>query len=230
MPQQSGAAGQPAVASPDAQLLKLSELKVRREMLSEQYQEAMQQRGQIGQERMNAQARGEAAMVREYEGVVARLGTRMQEIEASIRKVDAQIDEVMKGPVQEYAVAPTAPADPTAVTVSVPSYPFADLVAQRIEFQRMMVAEGVVLLLFGALLWRFGVARGRRQAVRAEVPRDDTRMQQAIDAIAIEVERLSEGQRFINNLMAGRRPEREALPVQPLPMVEPRDPSWNTPH
>ena len=167
---------------------------------------------------------------REYEGVVARLGARMQEIEASIRKVDAQIDEVMKSPVvaEGEPALPPIPEAPSAFTVSVPSPDF--FAAQRVQYQRMMVAEGAALLLFGALLWRFGVARGRRQAMREAAPRDDTRMQQAVDAIAIEVERLSEGQRFINNLMAGRRPERESLPVQPMPMVEPRDPSWNTPH
>lgn len=47
-------------------------------------------------------------------------------------------------------------------------------------------------------------------------------------AIAIEVERLSEGQRFINNLMATRRPEREALPS--LPGTTPNDGTRITPH
>lgn len=238
MPQQTGAAGAPATpAIPGVAFstLQLEVLQHRRELLSDQYQTAMSERGRVGQERLNAQARGDATMVREYEGVIARTGARMEELERSIQALDRQIDEAMKRPVEADAIAPRAPGEPVTVTVT-PPMPFAEeFVAQRMEFQRMMAIEGVVLLLLAAVMWRFGVARGRRQAVQAEPPRDDTRLQQAVDAIAIEVERLSEGQRFINNVMAGRRPEREGLPAQPmaappLPMAEPRDNAWITPH
>jgi hypothetical protein len=37
------------------------------------------------------------------------------------------------------------------------------------------------------------------------------RIEQAVDAIAIEVERISEGQRFLTRVMAGREPERAGL-------------------
>jgi hypothetical protein len=238
MPQQTGAEGGPAFAGVDAQSLRLRVLQERRELLSDQYQSAMTERGRIGQERLNAQARGDAAMVREYDGVVARIGARMQELEQAVQGMDRQIDDAMKSPIQFEATAPGQPGEPVTVTVMPPPPPdFGTLVAQnealnvqRIEYQRIMVAEGAVLLMLGALLWRFGVARGRRQAARAEPPRDDSKLQQSVDAIAIEVERLSEGQRFINNVMAGRRPEREPLPAQPLPIVEPRDSAWITPH
>lgn len=39
------------------------------------------------------------------------------------------------------------------------------------------------------------------------------RMEQAIDAIALEVERISEGQRFVTNLLAERGQERAAIPA-----------------
>jgi hypothetical protein len=238
MPQQSGGAAAPAIpAIPGVNFsaLQLEVLQHRRELLSDQYQTAMAERGRVGQERLNAQARGDAAMVREYEGVIARTGARMEELERSIQAVDRQIDEAMKRPVEAEAIAPGAPGEPVTVTVT-PPMPFAEeLIAQRQEFQRMMAIEGVVLLLVAAVMWRFGVARGRRQAVRVEPPRDETRLQQAVDAIAIEVERLSESQRFINNVLAGRRPEREGVPAQPLPVsplpkTEPRDSAWITPH
>lgn len=236
MPQQTGAAGGPAIARINAQSVHLNALQERRELLSDQYQNAMAERGRVGQERLNAQARGDAAMVREYEGVVARIGNRMQELERTLADVDRQIDEAMKSPVQVEAIAPGAPGELVAIT---PPVAFdarslvstsQALVAQRVEYQRIMVVEAAALLMLGALLWRLGVARGRRQAVRIEVPRDDTRLQQAVDAIAIEVERLSEGQRFINNILSAKRPEQEALPAQPRPMVEPRDDTWSTPH
>lgn len=234
MPQPAVVAGEPAVPpvpGVNVQSLRLEALQQRREMLADQYQSLMHERGQIGQERLNAQARGDVAMVREYEGVVARIGDRMQQIERSMRAVDAQIDEAMASGVEVELPAPAAPGQPTSITV-LPSFeadPSA-LIAQRVEFQRMMVVEGAVLLVLAGVLWRLGLARGRRQAAAIQPARDQEKLQQSIDAIAIEVERLSEGQRFINNVMAGRRPEREPLPVQKLPVAEPRDPNWITPH
>ena len=235
MPQQT--AGEPAFARINAQM-QLQALHERREMLSSQYQSAMTERGHVGQERMNAQARGDAGMVKEYDGVLERIGKRMQEIERTMAGVDKQIDEAMKAPVQVEAIAPGAGGAAVAIPGPPPmEFDFGSLMhqgealrAQRDEYQQMMIAEGAVLLMLGALLWRFGVARGRRQALRMAAPRDDTKLQQAVDAIAIEVERLSEGQRFVNSVLSGKRPEREALPAQPRPAAEPRDPAWNTPH
>jgi hypothetical protein len=234
MPQQA-VAGEAAIAQINAQM-QLRALHERREMISDQYQNVMAERGHVGQERMNAQARGDAGMVKEYDGVLERVGRRLQELERTLASVDKQIDEAMKAPVLAADVAPGA-GQPISITVPPPFEP--DMVslytsqgealrAQRDEYQRMMIAEGAVLLMLGALLWRFGVARGHRKAMRMQAPRDDAKLQQAVDAIAIEVERLSEGQRFINNVLAAKRPEREALPVQQRP--EPRDPAWNTPH
>ena len=238
MPQQTGDAGGPAVARFNAQSVRLQALQERRELLAEQYQNAMAERGRVGQERLNAQARGDAAMVREYDGVVTRLGDRMQELERAVQRMDRQIDEAMRSPIQLEASAPGQPGEPVTVTVIPPTLPDVGaliaqseaLSAQRVEYQRMMVAEGAVLLMLGALLWRFGVARGRRHAQRAEAPRDDTKLQQAVDAIAIEVERLSEGQRFVNNILSTKRPERDALPVSPRSTSAPGDGSWITPH
>ena len=231
-------AGEADLIRMNSQVSFLNALHARREMLSEQYQNAMTERGHVGQERLNAQARGDAGMVKEYDGVLARIGARMQQIEKTMADVDKQIDQAMKSPVEVEAVAPGAPGEPVAITVAppadfgVPNWVSISeaLAAQRVEYQRFMLAEGAVLLLLGVVLWRLGMARGRRQSVPVEAPREDTRLQQAVDAIAIEVERLSEGQRFINNVLSGKRPEREALPVQPRPIAEPRDPAWNTPH
>jgi hypothetical protein len=39
-----------------------------------------------------------------------------------------------------------------------------------------------------------------------------TRIEQAVEAIAVEVERVSEAQRFTTNLLTGRRPSEQLLP------------------
>ena len=56
------------------------------------------------------------------------------------------------------------------------------------------------------------------------------RIESMIETVAVEVERLSEGQRFVNHVMSTRRPERDALPVQPPPFTTSGESSWITPH
>lgn len=247
MPQSSGSAGgAPAapqasaadvIARADAQLARLNALKMRREMVSEQYEQLTAERGRIGQERLNAKARGDDAMVEEFDGAIARMTTGITELERVKTQLDAQIARSMgsgaDAPGDAPAIALVDAPDP--VTVATTMVPADLLVAQRVEYQRMMIIEGGVLLLLGALLWRFGWARGRRQAAREQAPRveaseAEARILQAVDAIAIEVERLSEGQRFINNLLATKRPERDALPVPPRKATTPSDGTRITPH
>ena len=40
------------------------------------------------------------------------------------------------------------------------------------------------------------------------------RIEQAVDAMSLEVERIAEGQRFVTKLMTDRTPERAALPLR----------------
>lgn len=230
----SGAAATPSVSNV-VSMVQLQALQQRREMISEQYQSIMAERGRIGQERLNAQARGDMGMVREYDATIARLGTRLQDLERTLQATDARIDEAMQAPLAIEGEPVTAANPVTAISLVPPTGSQVDgmLRAQANEYQRMMAIEAGILLLVGAVLWRFGMARGRRKArVEAlalpQAARNDDRLQQAVDAIAIEVERLSEGQRFINNLMAARRPERESLPSRPA--TTPNDGTRVTPH
>lgn len=161
MPQAtSGAAATPEIVGQGLSMLKLQAMQQRREIIAEQYQNTIAERGRIGQERLNAQARGDLDMVREYDGTIARIGARLKTLEEKLADADRQIDEAMQAPVAVEG-EPISTANPGP-------------------------------------------------------------------AIAIEVERLSEGQRFINNLMATRRPERETLPARPV--STPSDGSRVTPH
>jgi hypothetical protein len=99
-------------------------------------------------------------------------------------------------------------------------------------FSALIVATGVL----GVSTLGFAVAwiRARERAIRAEqraaqtlaqVPDGDPRfdrLEQAVDAMAVEVERMSEGQRFVSKLLversgqerdAGARPARVTTPV-----------------
>ena len=49
--------------------------------------------------------------------------------------------------------------------------------------------------------------QGQQPALPPEVAARLERMEQAIDAVAVEVERIAEGQRFVTRLLAGRAPD-----------------------
>jgi len=74
----------------------------------------------------------------------------------------------------------------------------------------------VIVCVIAIPLVRAMVRRWDRSSQPAAVPADTSarleRIEQAIDAMSIEVERIAEGQRFVTRLMTDRAPERVALP------------------
>ena len=75
----------------------------------------------------------------------------------------------------------------------------------------------IIIVSIGVPLVRAWIRRMDRQSVQS-LPSADTnarleRIEQAIDAMAVEVERIAEGQRFVTRLMTdSREPERVAIP------------------
>jgi hypothetical protein len=87
------------------------------------------------------------------------------------------------------------------------------------------VAAFVLIALGGRVLWRMG----SRTKPTALPPYDETRIERienAVDAIAIEVERISEGQRFTVGLLSDRLPARPGDRIAEL--ASPK--RANTPH
>ena len=85
----------------------------------------------------------------------------------------------------------------------------------------------VTIGLGARILWRLG-SRGKAASI---APQDESRMQRletAVDAIAIEVERISEAQRFMVTLLAESLPARRAERAGEL--AAPRSERVNTPH
>ena len=91
------------------------------------------------------------------------------------------------------------------------------------SFAQVMVilvsSFGGVVLISGLAKWIF--FRKRPAALPRSEKEDDRlrRIEEAVDAIAVEVERISEGQRFTTKLLAERIPEldaraRDAAPVK----------------
>ena len=78
----------------------------------------------------------------------------------------------------------------------------------------------IIVLAIGVPLVR---ALGRRWEAEARLPRSDpesgqrpAHIEQAIDAMALEIERISEGQRFVTRLLSDKGHERVAVPRESL--------------
>jgi hypothetical protein len=96
------------------------------------------------------------------------------------------------------------------------------------ERERMIGAASFILLLPLVLAWSRRI--WHRGAPRPSVDLEDSprlqRMEQAIESIAVEVERIGEAQRFTTKLLADRQPEAAAR----LGAVPRREPGTITPH
>ncbi len=98
----------------------------------------------------------------------------------------------------------------------------ATALASGIRMERFQVTEGVpppdfervdrdvvfggflAFVLLGFALYRWGFARARARFARAGAPADAARMDQlqtAVDTIALEIERISEGQRYVTKVL-----------------------------
>ena len=95
----------------------------------------------------------------------------------------------------------------------------------REDAVRIMMAEALAFVLLGIVLYKLGWRRAKRKFAGAAAPNDSGRMDQlqnAVDAIAVEIERISEGQRYVtkrlNEGSAGAEPisvgQEEAIPVR----------------
>jgi len=171
------------LAGPPATAQEVRALKAQRSELSDQLNSATGRRREIARQLQSATGADKA-------GLEQRLGV----LDARISRLETSIDEVG----QQLASAPVAlvsqdpPIRNPGQTISVNAVPI------LIVFTIFVLCP--VALAFARSLWKRG------SQPRAVADSDTTarleRMEQAMDAIAIEIERVSEGQRFVTRLMA----------------------------
>jgi hypothetical protein len=80
----------------------------------------------------------------------------------------------------------------------------------QINAERLLMFEALAFVLLGAVMWRT-VRRGRRSGPELQGAAE---MRQAIDSIAVEVERISENQRYVTKLLAERLGEAPAQAIE----------------
>ncbi len=115
-----------------------------------------------------------------------------------LESLNRQLDRVVSGDFNQVIEIPGSPPDPNDIPHGVRNVIESGLVA-------------IVLVVLGLPLVRM-IARRLEPKVRSESPESGARferLEQAVDAVAIEIERVSEGQRYTNKLLGDLR----ALPA-----------------
>jgi cell division protein FtsB len=139
------------------------------------------------------------------------LRARMSELDARSKQLDAQIqglNDQIAATMGELASVPAVPATPRASGISVPPIesPSSRPIIRQVG--GMMMAEAVVLVMVFSAFWRFGMRRMREQFARAfgDQAAQLGQLQQAVDVIGVEVERISEGQRYVAKMLTEGSP------------------------
>jgi len=179
--------------------------------------------GQIAEERSNART------VEERQGFAKPMADATHELASARIQLEAtqkQIGDLEKA--RDFAAdLKTARDFARAGTTLVP--PLAERgIEMDMERERMIGAASFLLLLPLVLAWsrRLWHRGGPRPSVDLENSPRLQRMEQAIESIALEVERIGEAQRFTTKLFAERQPEAAAR----IGAVPRREPGTITPH
>jgi hypothetical protein len=157
------------------------------------------------------------------------LETRMGEIDARLSRLDGQLDRLNEQINEAIQGGGGGGGNNAPVIVDVPrivrggqqvTIPPFDFGRQRGPDMRqiagIMAAEAVALALIGVVVWRMGMRRMRASFERAFSNHSGqlNQLQQAVDVIGIEVERISEGQRYVAKVVSEGSPAARALVQQ----------------
>jgi hypothetical protein len=194
---------------------RLDALGAQREELQSQQGQLLRRRNQLDEQRhiSNGAAR------QEIEGRIREIDVRTAQIDAELLQVNARIAEQMAA----RTAAASAQDGPQVITIpridvpqiSIP--PIQAFPSQRgldgEDVAAMMAGQALVLLMLGAVVWRFAMRRMRANIERA-IGDQGTRLaqlQQAVDVIGVEVERISEGQRYVAKVLTEGTPAGAAV-------------------
>lgn len=190
------------------------------EMLTEQRHALQQQAEQLLSRRnlLYAQFRNmsEGAERRDLEARMNEIDGRLSRLDDQIERLNEQITQgISGGSGGERVIVGVQPAAPSQVGIPPRFFPGQRGPDMR-EIGGIMAAEAVALVLIGLIFWRFGMRRMRQQFDRAIGNQSVqlTQLQQAMDVIGVEVERISEGQRYVARMLNEGSPAARVLAPQ----------------
>jgi len=163
-------------------------LQSRRSELTGQLDGAVRQRRQISEELRRADGANKA-------GLESRIGV----VDARITRLEGEIDQVNEQIASTAARRAMAVAGPRDMG---PTFR-GNIRPEPILIPFILFVLAPIAVSISRLIWKRGTVRSQ-PAVSSDTALRLERMEQAMDAIAIEVERVSEGQRFVTRLLSER--------------------------
>ena len=186
----------------------LGNLQAQRGELQAQQGELARRRNQLDEQRHQASGPARAQL----EARIAEIDARTVRLDAQIQQVNDRIVETMARLSDESPVVVEVPQI-RIPPINIPNIPAMNFPQRRGpdmgQIGGMMAAEAVLLALIGFVFWRVGMKRMREQFERIFSTQSQqlTQLQQAMDVIGIEVERISEGQRYVAKVLTEGSPE-----------------------
>ncbi|HJU69920.1 MAG TPA: hypothetical protein VJ650_16900 [Gemmatimonadaceae bacterium] len=182
----------------------------KRSELAAQLEALTERREEVADQLHGAEASARSGLL----GRLAVLDERIAQIEREILQADDAIaSAAASGVVMPPPVAQTE--------TQVPPQWDMDTFGERAV--TLMVAEALVFILLGIVLYKLGWARAKARFSGSQPndPRID-QLQNSVDAIAVEVERISEGQRYVSKMLNDGTPseivarggQEEAIPAR----------------
>lgn len=207
-----GTAGQAATTVPRTEA-ELRAVMLQRDELRSQLQTNSSSLERLTIERSLASQNNDQQAVREIAARMTEVRTRSARIEDQLVRLDEQVVQAIANGVGTRDVPAAMPPQPVGV-VPAPGLPSPDYITEAVseavrdvrnDYERKMVGGGVTLILLGALAWRWAWRRAAarlRRELAAVQPTGQRELRDAVDAIALEVERISENQRFVTKLLS----------------------------
>lgn len=198
--------------------------------LREQRSELTSQLQSLGNRRAELMAQehiGSDAEARVIQDQIKQLDQRMTRLDAQITSLNDQISAAVARGVGSRG-ADMAPDAPVLAPIRIPQItippigPMGPMQTRGVvrDVAGALVGEGVVFLLLGFVFWQFGWKRMRAQ-LQHMIGDHSARMQQlqqSVDVIGLEVERISEGQRYVAKMMTPGDASASASAAEKIPV------------
>lgn len=183
----------------------LDGLTVQRNELQQQTGELRRLRNQLDEQRAATAASQRATI----DARIAEVDARSARLETQIQSLNDQISATLARRTAVFSGQGSGGSDPQVIRIPQITIPPINIDrSQRRNDMRdiggIMAAEAVALALIGVFAWRAGMRRMREQFERVfnSQAQQMAQLQQAVDVIGIEVERISEGQRYVAKVLS----------------------------
>jgi cell division protein FtsB len=195
----------------------LSALTAQRDELQAQMGQLPRRRNQLDEQRHLASGAARS----QIEAQIAELDARSTRLDAQIMQLNDRIAGAM-GRLADLPAGADRVVRIPEVRIPEFQFPASRRGPDMREIGGIMAAEAVALALIGVVFWRFGMRRMREQFERmfSAQTQQLTQLQQAVDTVAVEVERISEAQRYVAKVLTEGSPAM-AHAAKPIPQALP---------